>query len=163
MNNKQSLFFIWATILNQSQKAENILINTKILFERLNLIKSFKEEFSKLTYEKIENAMIKKNVLHRFPKNMSIYLYNAVLNINENYGEPKNIFNGDWNEIKLNISGFLGVGKHKTDIAMIILKEYMENKSEISKDILKSKCTRLPQTIWMEFQILDELGDEKND
>ena len=161
MNNEQALFFIWATILNQSQKAEIVLENTKILMERLNLIKDFKREFQNLTYTKIENAMREKPALHRFPKNMSIYLYSSVLNINENYKEPKNILNGAWNQIELNIASFLGIGKHKKEVAIVILKEYMQNKNEISNGILKTKCTTLPQTIWREFEILDELGDKK--
>lgn len=159
MNNKQALFFLWATILNQSQKAETVLENTKMLMERLKLIKDLDKNYKDITYTKIETAMLEKPTLHRFPKNMSIYLYSSIMNINDNYKEVKDIFNGSLNEIESRISSFLGIGKHKTEVAMVIFKEYIKGKNEIGKDILYTKCTTLPQTIFKEFEILDELGD----
>ena len=44
MNNNQSLYLLWATILNQSQSAETVLENTFELFKRLNLLSDFDKE-----------------------------------------------------------------------------------------------------------------------
>ena len=43
MNDKQMLYLLWVTILNQSQKAEEIIKNTKNLMERLGLIENLDE------------------------------------------------------------------------------------------------------------------------
>ena len=73
MNNNQSLYLLWATILNQSQSAETVLENTFELFKRLNLLSDFDKEYKTLDYEKIEKNMATKPCLHRFPRNMWIY------------------------------------------------------------------------------------------
>ena len=57
MNNNQSLYLLWATILNQSQSAETVLENTFELFKRLNLLSDFDKEYKTLDYEKIEKNM----------------------------------------------------------------------------------------------------------
>lgn len=46
MNNRQSLYLLWATILNQSQSAEIVLKNTFELFKRLNLLSNFDKEYN---------------------------------------------------------------------------------------------------------------------
>lgn len=51
MNNRQSLYLLWATILNQSQSAETVLKNTFELFKRLNLLSDFDKEYKNLDYE----------------------------------------------------------------------------------------------------------------
>lgn len=45
MNNRQSLYLLWATILNQSQSAETVLKNTFELFKRLKLLSNFDKEY----------------------------------------------------------------------------------------------------------------------
>lgn len=72
MNNRQSLYLLWATILNQSQSAETVLKNTFELFKRLNLLSNFDKEYKNLNYENIEKGISTKPCLHRFPRNMSI-------------------------------------------------------------------------------------------
>lgn len=78
MNDLQSLYLLWATILNQSQSAEQVLLNTIELFNRLGIKKNFTDGFESLNYEKIEKAMMMKPCLHRFPKNMSINLASSI-------------------------------------------------------------------------------------
>ena len=85
MNDLQSLYLLWATILNQSQSAEQVLLNTIELFDRLGLKKNFNEDFKSLNYEKIKKAMMMKPCLHRFPKNISINLASSIYLINELY------------------------------------------------------------------------------
>lgn len=58
MNNRQSLYLLWATILNQSQSAETVLKNTFELFKRLNLLSNFDKEYKNLNYENIEKVKI---------------------------------------------------------------------------------------------------------
>ena len=52
---------------------------------------------------------------------------------------------------------FRGIGEHKADTAIIILKIYEENKGFNS--VFDAKCVELYKTIWQVIQILDELGD----
>lgn len=67
MNNRQSLYLLWATILNQSQSAEKVLKNTFELFKRLNLISNFDKEYKNINYENIEKGMTTKPCSH-YPK-----------------------------------------------------------------------------------------------
>lgn len=93
MNDKQSLYLLWATILNQSQSAEVVLKNTFELFKRLNFISDFNKEYKNINYEKIEKSMITKPCLHRFPRNMSMNIWDSLYLINEKYdGKPRKIF-----------------------------------------------------------------------
>ena len=67
MNNRQSLYLLWATILNQSQSAETVLENTFELFRRLNLFSNFDKEYKNLDYEKIEkNPVIEKEEVKKY-------------------------------------------------------------------------------------------------
>lgn len=43
LNNKQALYLIWATILNQSQSANSTLDKTLEMFQRLSLNENFLE------------------------------------------------------------------------------------------------------------------------
>ena len=61
MNNRQSLYLLWATILNQSQSAEKVLKNTFELFNRLNLLSNFDKEYKNINYEKLINLAIQYN------------------------------------------------------------------------------------------------------
>ena len=56
---------------------------------------------------------------------------------------------------------FRGIGEHKADTAIIILKIYEENKGLNS--VFDAKCTELYKTIGQEIQILDKLGDVELD
>lgn len=78
MNNRQSLYLLWATILNQSQSAEKVLKNTFELFKRLNLLSNFDKEYKNINYENIEKGMSTKPCLHRFPRNMSVNIWDSV-------------------------------------------------------------------------------------
>ncbi len=163
MNNKQSLYLLWATILNQSQNAEIVLKNTIKLFERLNLLSDFDKEYKRLSYEKIKRKIAEKPCLHRFPTNMSINIWDSICTINEEYGgNPREIFKGSnkINDIKERLMQFRGIGEHKADTAIIILKIYTENKE--LNNLFNIKCTELYRTIGQEIQILDELGDIKS-
>ena len=63
MNDLQSLYLLWATILNQSQSAEQVLLNTIELFNRLGLKKNFNEGLKSLSYEKnIKKIKEKSNI-----------------------------------------------------------------------------------------------------
>lgn len=125
MNNRQSLYLLWATILNQSQSAETVLKNTFELFKRLKLLLNLDKEYKNLNYEIIEKGITTKHCLHRFPRNMSMNIWDSICMINQKYkGNPKEVF------VKSNVNGnikgrlmeFQGIGEHKADTAIIILK-----------------------------------------
>lgn len=160
MNNMQSLYLLWATILNQSQSAEQVLSNTVELFNRLGLKEGFDESYKKLNYKKIEEAMIRKPCLHRFPKNMSINLAGSIYLIDKYYdGNPSKLFEKyeDTQEFKKKLMQFRGIGEHKAETAITILETYKNiNKSS---NLFSSKCRELYRTIGQEMKILDELGD----
>ena len=164
MNNRQSLYLLWATILNQSQSAETVLKNTFELLKRLNLLSNFVKEYENLNYENIEKGIATKPCLHRFPRNMSINIWDSICTINEKYnGNPKEVFvesngNGD---IKSRLMEFRGIGEHKADTAIIILKIFEGNKGLNSA--FDAKCTELFKTIGQEMQFLDKLGDVELD
>lgn len=164
MNNRQSLYLLWATILNQSQSAETVLKNTFELLKRLNLLSNFVKEYENLNYENIEKGIATKPCLHRFPRNMSINIWDSICTINEKYnGNPKEVFvesngNGD---IKSRLMEFRGIGEHKADTAIIILKIFEGNKWLNS--VFDAKCTELFKTIGQEMQFLDKLGDVELD
>ena len=160
MNNRQSLYLLWATILNQSQSAETVLKNTFELFKRLNLLSNFDKEYKNLSYENIEKVMFIKPCLHRFPRNMSINIWDSTCMINEKYkGNPKEVFvksnlNGD---LKSRLMEFRGIGEHKADTAIIILKIFEGDKG--LNNVIDAKCTELYKTISQEIEFLDKLGD----
>ena len=131
MNNRQSLYLLWATILNQSQSADTVLKNTFELFKRLNLLSNFDKGYKNLDYENIEKCLTTKPCLHRFPRNMSMNIWDSVFVINEKYkGNPKEIFvkSNECDDVKSRLMEFRGIGEHKADTAIIILKIYEENK-----------------------------------
>lgn len=164
MNNRQALYLLWATILNQSQSAETVLKNTFELFKRLNLLSNFDKEYKKLNYENIEKGIATKPCLHRFPRNMSINIWDSTCMINEKYkGNPKEVFdksNSD-GDLKSRLMEFRGIGEHKADTAIIILKIFEGNKGLNS--VFDAKCTELYKTIGQEMQFLDKLGDVELD
>jgi endonuclease III len=164
MNNRQSLYLLWATILNQSQSAETVLKNTFKLFKRLKLLSNFDKEYKNLNYEIIEKGITTKPCLHRFPRNMSMNIWDSICMINQKYkGNPKEVFaksnvNGN---IKGRLMEFQGIGEHKADTAIIILKIFEGSKGLNS--VFEAKCTELFKTIEQEMQFLDKLGDVEFD
>lgn len=161
MNNIQSLYLLWATILNQSQNAEQVLNNTLELFNRLNLMESFEEKYKTLEYNRIEEAMTRKPCLHRFPKGMAINLASSIYIINQNYeGSPAKVFEDyeDTIEFRKKLLDFRGIGEHKADTAITIIQTYQRT-NDVG-NIFASKCGSLYRTIGQEMQILDELGDK---
>lgn len=160
MNNKQSLYLLWATILNQSQSAEVVLKNTFELLKRLNLILNFNEEFQSLDYKKVEGSISTKPCLHRFPRNMSMNIWDSICLINEKYGGmPERVFTNFSNisDVKERLMKFRGIGEHKADTAIIILQIYIGDSN--FNNIFNAKCTELYKTVGQEIQILDKLGD----
>lgn len=77
MNNNQSLYLLWATILNQSQSAETVLENTFELFKRLNLLSDFDKEYKTLDYEKIEKIW-QQNHVYIDSQEICLWIYGIV-------------------------------------------------------------------------------------
>lgn len=155
MNDKQSLFFLWATILNQSQDASKVLDNTIELFKRLDIDKNI-EKYRKLTYEEIEEKMTLKPSIHRFPINMSKNLFFCIKDIEDFFdGKPQKVFEAeDINVIRKNLLNFRGIGEHKVDTAILVLLAFREQEVDFGKN----KCISLYRTIEKELNILNELG-----
>lgn len=161
MNDIQSLYLLWATILNQSQKAEQVLLNTVELFNRLGLKEDFYKKYKEVDYKKLEKVMLEKPCLHRFPKNMAVNLASSIYMLEKYYdGKPSKLFEKyeDTQEFKKSLMQFRGIGEHKADTAITIIQTY--KKINNSRNILKSKCDGLYKTIGQEMDILDEFGDE---
>lgn len=162
MNNSQSLYLLWATILNQSQSAEKVLLNTVELFNRLGLDEEFNEKYKKLDYKKIEEAMTQKPCLHRFPKNMSINLASSIYMIDKYYdGTPSKLFEkyDGPQEFKEKLMQFRGIGEHKAETAITIFQVY--KKINNNRNLFRNKCGGLYKTIEQEMKILDEFGEDK--
>ena len=108
--------------------------------------------------------MATKPCLHRFPRNMSVNIWDSVCMINEKYKDnPKEVFAKSKGnvDIKTRLMEFRGIGEHKADTAIIILKIFEGNKGLNS--VFDAKCTELYKTIGQEIQILDKLGDVELD
>lgn len=162
MNNKQALYLLWATILNQSQSAEQVLLNTVELFNRLGLNEEFNEKYKKLDYKTIEEAMTQKPCLHRFPKNMSINLASSIYMIDKYYdGIPSGLFEkyDEPQEFKEKLMQFRGIGEHKAETAITIFQTY--EKINNNRNLFRNKCGGLYKTIGQEMKILDEFGEDK--
>lgn len=75
LNSYQAICLIWITILNQSQRAELVIANMDKLLNRLKIINP---NILELTFNEIYEGMTRPTKLHRFPRKMSLYLYNAL-------------------------------------------------------------------------------------
>lgn len=160
LNNKQALYLIWATILNQSQSASATLEKTLELFQRLNLNENFLDSFAKISYEEILDSVSRKPAIHRFPRNMSKNLYLSVQFINQKYeGSPCMVFENlnTFCELKERLIEFRGIGKHKADIAADIFENYIRKDVFVMKD--RNNCVSLFFTLDKEISILNSLKE----
>ena len=160
LNNKQALYLIWATILNQSQSASITLDKTLELFHRLNLEDNFSDSFAKISYEKILESVPKKPAIHRFPRNMSENLCLSVQLINEKYeSSPCRVFENlnSFSELKERLMEFRGIGEHKANIATDIFENYVKKDVFVMKD--KNNCVSLFFTLGKEISILNSLKE----
>lgn len=161
LNDKQALYFLWATILNQSQSANATLDKTLELFKRLDLEQVFPDALSKITFEKILNSVSKKTAIHRFPKNMSKNLYLSIQDIIQKYKKkPSLIFENleDFCELKQRLMEFRGIGYHKTEVAADIFENFLKKDNFIIKK--STNCESLLLTFDKEIQILNSLKEQ---
>lgn len=161
LNNKQALYFLWATVLNQSQSANATLDKTLELFKRLDLEKVSPEALSKLTYEKILESVSKKPSIHRFPKNMSKNLYLSIQHISEKYEKkPSLIFKNleSFCVLKQRLMEFRGIGQHKAEVAVDIFENFLKKDNFIIKK--STNCESLLLTFDKEIQILNSLKEK---
>ncbi len=161
LNNKQALYLIWATILNQSQSASLTLDKTLELFKRLDLNRVTPQALLKITYEKILDSVSKKPSIHRFPKNMSKNLYLSIEHIIEKYeSSPALVFKnlGGFFELKERLIEFRGIGEHKADVAINIFENFMQKDNFIIKK--PNNCESLILTLDKEIQILNGLREQ---
>ena len=161
LNDKQALYFLWATILNQSQSANATLDKTLELFKRLDLEQVFPDALSKITFEKILNSVSKKPAIHRFPKNMSKNLYLSIQNIIQKYEKkPSLIFENleDFCELKQRLMEFRGIGYHKAEVAADIFENFLKKDNFIIKK--STNCESLLLTFDKEIQILNSLKEQ---
>lgn len=157
LNDKQALYFLWVTILNQSQKADVVLEKTLNLFERLGIKENFNKFYPLLTYEKIISAVTQKPAIHRFPKNMSENLFLSIENIKKNYSnKPCLLFQNfsELKEIKQRLLKFRGIGKHKADVAIIIFENFFRISDSINN---RNNCDTLFLTLDKELSIINSL------
>ena len=160
LNNKQALYLIWATILNQSQSASLTLDKTLELFKRLDLNIVTPQALLKITYEKILDSVSKKPAIHRFPKNMSKNLYLSIDHIMGKYeNEPALVFENlvDFSELKERLIEFRGIGEHKADVAINIFENFIQKDNFIIKK--PNNCESLIVTLDKEIHILRGLRE----
>ena len=156
LNDKQALYFLWATILNQSQSADATLDKTLELFKRLGLEKVSPEALSKLTYEKILDSVSKKPSI-----NMSKNLYLSIQDIVQKYEKkPSLIFKNfeDFLKLKQRLMEFRGIGQHKADVAVDIFENFLKKDNFIIKKA--TNCESLLLTFDKEIQILNSLKEQ---
>ena len=161
LDNKQALYFLWATILNQSQSANATLDKTLELFKRLKLEKVSPEDLSKITFEKILDSVSKKPSIHRFPRNMSKNLYLSIQDIIQKYEKkPSLIFKNFENFLKLKqrLMEFRGIGYHKAQVAADIFENFLKKDNFIIKK--STNCESLLLTFDKEIQILNSLKEQ---
>lgn len=161
MNNKQALYLLWSTILNQSQVANGTLDKTLDLFERLNLNKNFLTFFKQSTYEKVLESILRKPVIHRFPNRMAEYLYFSIQFIIRKYkNNPYLVFENfnSFFELKTRLMEFRGIGEHKANIAVCIFKKFIKEEDFIINE--KNNCSSLFFTLDKEMCILSRLKEE---
>lgn len=160
LNDKQALYFLWATILNQSQSADATLDKTLELFKRLDLEQVLPETLSKLSFEKVLDSVSKKPSIHRFPKNMSKNLYLSIQDIIQKYKKkPSLIFKNfeDFLNLKQRLMEFRGIGQHKADVAVDIFENFLKKDNFIIKKA--TNCESLLLTFDKEIQILNSLKE----
>lgn len=150
MTEEQALCFITGIIMNQSIPSNQAWLNAVELKNRII------EKYHYYTVTQImdmgslllEKIMRSKNmVLHRFPKNMSAYIYKTVCEIFCNYdGKVTNLWLYE-NQLLLegdiynNLISLSGIGKHKAIQALIMLSEiYNFNISTKYFDYIKKEC-----------------------
>ena len=161
LDNKQALYFLWATILNQSQSANATLDKTLELFKRLELEKVLPETLSKITFEKILDSVSKKPSIHRFPRNMSKNLYLSIQDIIQKYEKkPSLIFKNfeDFLKLKQRLMEFRGIGQHKAEVAVDIFENFLKKDKFIIKKA--TNCESLLLTFDKEIQILNSLKEQ---
>lgn len=161
LNDKQALYFLWATILNQSQSADATLDNTLDLFKRLQLEQINPETLLEITYEKILDAVSKKPAIHRFPKNMSKNLFSSIQLIIQKYEKKPSLIFSDLNnfeEFKKRLLEFRGIGQHKTEVAVDIFKNFLKKDDFTIK--AANNCEALLLTFHKEIQILNKLKEQ---
>lgn len=161
LSNKQALYFLWATVLNQSQSANATLDKTLELFKRLDLEKVSPEALSKLTYEKILDSVSKKPSIHRFPRNMSKNLYLSIQHISEKYEKKPNLIFKNLEspyELKQRLMEFRGIGQHKAEVAADIFENFLKKDNFIIKK--STNCESLLLTFDKEIQILNSLKEK---
>ena len=161
LNSKQSLYFLWSTILNQSQSANLTLEKTLELFKRLGLDSFTPKVLLEITYQKILAEVSKKPAIHRFQKNMSKNLYLSIQTIAEKYeNDPRKIFENlsSFSQLKKRLKEFRGIGDHKADVAIDIFKSFIQKDNVIINQT--NNCQSLLLTLDKEIQILNSLREQ---
>lgn len=162
LNNKQSLYLLWVTILNQSQNASVTLDKTLELFRRLELNIVSPKFLKQISYEKLLYAVSKKPAIHRFPKNMANNLYLSIQYLFEEYGgNPCMIFENldNFDELKIRFMEFRGIGEHKSDVAIDIFKNFIKKDDFTINE--RNNCASLFFTLDKEIYILNSLREQK--
>lgn len=159
MNDKQILFLIWNSILNQSQDAKKTLNNTIVLMYRLGLINCIvHERIYQLSYKSLYMAMNKEPIIHRFYNKMTNDIWLSVERIKHIFcGNPCNVFVGSKDNIIENLLGFKGIGLHKAEIAFAVASLYKGIFVKNYKERIIRICPSLAETIDLEVDILNSL------
>lgn len=161
LNDKQALYFLWATILNQSQSADATLDKTLNLFERLNLNRVTPKALLKITYEKMLDAISKKPAIHRFPQNMSKNLFSSIQRIIKSFEKKPSLVFESLNsseDLKKRLLEFRGIGQHKAEVAVDIFENFLKKDNFTIKTA--NNCESLLLTFHKEIEILNSLKEQ---
>ncbi|MDR2045201.1 MAG: hypothetical protein LBQ15_12765 [Clostridium sp.] len=119
-NERQTIFLIWCTILNQRDKGDRIIKNTYELMRRLN-IQDTLDAFYDISMENVEDAFSLKPVTHCFPNVMTSHIWSSIMILRTI--EIKDIFANikNYHELDQRLIIFRGIGKHKIRVLCEIL------------------------------------------
>lgn len=154
MTDLQAIILIWFTLFNQGQRAEKTLRDVIEFSEQFG---NDYHRFIKLDYYQIEEAICFPKKLHRFPKKMTMYIFESVCTINERFGGKASKVFRDTRKVKKNLLLFKGIGEHKAQVGTFFSECFFDMDNVVSK-MGKIPCNLDIEIVYDELLYLKSLG-----
>lgn len=138
LDKEASIYLMISMIFNQSCKSSVAFKVPRELLNRLKMESYDLCQIEVMGFNVLNNAILLKPCLHRFPENMSKYLFNSIHIINKKFNsDPRNIWrNKKEQEIIKNLKMLSGIGNHKA-IQCLIYLQILGEIEEISKNYIE--------------------------